>query len=46
MVSSLTQDYTYPIYYKGNDFKLAFASDGVISRADTTLPTTCDMQRP
>jgi branched-chain amino acid transport system substrate-binding protein len=46
MVSSLTGDYTYPILYKGTDFTLAFATDGVISRAETTLPTTCDMKRP
>ena len=46
MVSSLTRDYKMPIMYKGNDFKIAFATDGVISRADTTLPTTCNMQRP
>ncbi len=46
MVSSLTTDYDKPIMYKGNDFKIAFATDGVISREDTTLPTTCDMQRP
>ena len=46
MVSSLTRDYKMPIKYKGNDFKIAFATDGVISRADTTLPTTCDMKRP
>jgi len=46
MVSSLTTKYTHPISYKGKDFGLAFATDGVISRADTTLPTTCDMKRP
>ena len=46
MVSSLTKDYSHPISYKGKDFGLAFATDGVISRADTTLPTTCDMKRP
>jgi len=46
MVSSLSRDYKMPIMYKGNDFKIAFTTDGVISRADTTLPTTCNMQRP
>ncbi len=46
MVSSLSRDYKMPIMYKGNDFKIAFTTDGVISREDTTLPTTCNMQRP
>jgi branched-chain amino acid transport system substrate-binding protein len=46
MVSSLTGEYARPIMYKGNDFHIAFATDGTISREDTTLPTTCDMQRP
>jgi branched-chain amino acid transport system substrate-binding protein len=46
VVSSLTKDYKMPVMYKGRDFKLAFATDGLISRADTTLPTTCKMQRP
>ena len=46
MVSSLTGEYSRPIMYKGNDFHIAFATDGTISREDTTLPTTCDMQRP
>ena len=46
MVSSLTGEYSRPIMYKGNDFHVAFATDGTISREDTTLPTTCDMQRP
>ena len=46
MVSTLTGKYNRPIMYKGNDFHLAFATDGVISRKDTTLPTPCDMKRP
>ena len=46
MVSRLTKEYSRPIMYKGNDFQIAFATDGTISREDTTLPTTCDMQRP
>ena len=46
VVSSLTKDYKMPVIYKGRDFKLAFATDGLISRADTTLPTTCNMKRP
>lgn len=46
IVSSLTSEFKYPIFYKGNDFKLAFSTDGVISREDTTLTTTCKMNRP
>ncbi len=46
VVSSLTKDYKIPVMYKGRDFKLAFVTDGLISRADTTLPTTCNMKRP
>ncbi len=46
VISSLTETYEKPIVYKGTDYGLAFATDGVISRADTTLPTTCQMNRP
>lgn len=46
VVSSLTQEYQHPVIYKGRDFKLAFKTDGVVSRGDTALPTTCKMERP
>ncbi len=46
VVSSLTKDYKHSTIYKGRDFKIAFKTDGVASRKDTTLPTTCKMKRP
>jgi branched-chain amino acid transport system substrate-binding protein len=46
LVSSLSREAKRPIMYKGNDFHIAFVSDGVVSREDTTLPTTCNMERP
>jgi len=46
VISSLNKDVKHPIMYKGRDFKIGFKTDGVASRADTTLPTTCKMKRP
>ena len=46
IISSLSKDYKYPIVYKGRDFKIAFKTDGVATRKETTLPTTCKMKRP
>ena len=45
-VNSLTKSYKHPVTYKGRDFKVAFSTDGVASRKDTSLPTTCKMKRP
>jgi branched-chain amino acid transport system substrate-binding protein len=46
VVSSLTADAAIPVVYGGNDFGVAFETAGLVARADTTLPTTCEMDRP
>lgn len=46
VVSTLTADAPKPLIYKGKNFGVAFKTDGVATRADTTLPTTCKMDRP
>jgi branched-chain amino acid transport system substrate-binding protein len=46
VVSTLTADTPKHLIYKGKDFGVAFATDGVVDRADTTLATSCKMKRP
>jgi branched-chain amino acid transport system substrate-binding protein len=46
VVSTLSADAPKPLFYKGQDFGVAFRTDGVVARADTTLPTNCRMDRP
>ncbi len=46
VVSTLTSDAPKSLIYKGKDFGVGFKTDGVAERADTTLATTCQMERP
>ena len=46
VVSTLTDKAPQPIYYKGKNFGIAFQTDGVAERKDTSLATTCKMKRP
>ncbi len=46
VISTLTTDAAKHVIYDGKNYGLAFKSDGVAERADTTLPTTCKMERP
>ncbi len=46
VVSTLTEQAAMPVIYKGKDFGVAFATDGVVSSEDSTLVTTCEMDRP
>ncbi|MEE8506017.1 MAG: ABC transporter substrate-binding protein [Kiloniellales bacterium] len=46
VVSTLTSDAPKSLIYKGKNFGVGFKTDGVAERADTTLPTTCLMERP
>ncbi len=46
VVSSLTDKTSDPIFYKGKNYNVAFKTDGVAERKDTSLPTTCKMKRP
>jgi branched-chain amino acid transport system substrate-binding protein len=46
VISTLTDQVEKPVIYDGKNFGVAFQTDGSISRADLTLPTTCKMKRP
>jgi branched-chain amino acid transport system substrate-binding protein len=46
VVSTLSAEVSKSLIYKGKDFGVAFKTDGVVTRADTTLPTSCQMDRP
>ncbi len=46
VVSTLSPKAPKPLIYKGKNFDVGFKTDGVVERADTTLPTTCQMERP
>jgi branched-chain amino acid transport system substrate-binding protein len=46
VISTMTSDAPLPLIYKGKNFGIGFKTDGVVARADTSLPTTCQMERP
>lgn len=46
VISTLSSDAPKSLFYKGKDFGVGFTTDGVAERADTTLETTCQMERP
>jgi len=46
VVSHVSTDVKRPFIYNGENYKMAYKTDGWISRADLTLPTTCKMKRP
>ena len=46
VVSTLNPKAPKPLTYKGKNYDVGFKTDGVVERADTTLPTTCQMERP
>ncbi|MFQ5827762.1 MAG: branched-chain amino acid ABC transporter substrate-binding protein [Candidatus Methylomirabilia bacterium] len=46
VISTLTTKYKRPVIYAGRDFGVAFRTDGIVSREELTLPTTCEMKRP
>lgn len=46
VVSTLTADAAKTVVYEKKDFGVGFKTDGVATLADTTLPTTCKMERP
>ncbi len=46
VISTITVDAPKPVMYKGKNFGVGFRTDGVASRGDTSLPTTCKMKRP
>ena len=46
VVSTLASDAPKALIYKGKDFGVGFKTDGVAARADTSLTSTCQMERP
>jgi len=46
VISHVSTDVKRPFIYNGENYKMAYKTDGWIDRADMTLPTTCKMKRP
>ncbi len=46
VVSHISADVKRPFIYNGENYHMAYETDGWIDRADMTLPTTCEMERP
>jgi branched-chain amino acid transport system substrate-binding protein len=46
VISHVSTDVKRPFIYNGENYQMAYKTDGWISRADLTLPTTCKMKRP
>ena len=46
VISSMSQDIPRPMIYDGDDYGVAFATDGWVQANDVEQPTTCEMKRP
>jgi branched-chain amino acid transport system substrate-binding protein len=46
VISHISTDIKRPFIYNGENYKMAYKTDGWIARKDMTLPTTCKMKRP
>ena len=46
VVSHISTDVKRPFIYNGENYHMAYVTDGWIDSKDTTLPTTCKMKRP
>ena len=46
VISTMTEDVGRPFIYDGDDYGVAFATDGWIMSDAIELPTTCEMKRP
>ena len=46
VISTMTEDAERPFIYDGEDYGVAFATDGWITSDEIELPTTCEMKRP
>ncbi len=46
VVSTMTEAVDRPFIYAGENYGVAFATDGWVAAEDLELPTTCDMKRP
>ncbi len=45
-ISTMSQDVRRPMIYDGDDYGVAFATDGWVAAGEVEQPTTCDMKRP
>lgn len=46
VVSHVSTDVKRPFIYNGENYHMAYVTDGWVDRKDMTLPTTCKMKRP
>ena len=46
VISSMSQDVARTMLYNGDDYGVAFATDGWVPASDVEQPTTCEMKRP
>lgn len=46
VVSHISTDVKRPFIYNGENYHMAYVTDGWVDRKDMTLPTTCKMKRP
>jgi branched-chain amino acid transport system substrate-binding protein len=46
VISHISTDVERPFIYNGENYKMAYKTDGWIAREDLVLPTTCNMKRP
>jgi branched-chain amino acid transport system substrate-binding protein len=46
VISHISTDVERPFIYNGENYKMAYKTDGWISREELILPTTCNMKRP
>jgi branched-chain amino acid transport system substrate-binding protein len=46
VVSHISEDVKRPFIYNGENYKMAYKTDGWIAREDMVLPSSCKMKRP
>ena len=46
VISHVSENVDKPFIYNDENYGMAYITDGWVSRADITLPTTCKMKRP
>ena len=46
VISHISTDVKRPFIYNGENYHMAYVTDGWVDRKDLTLPTTCKMKRP
>ena len=46
VISTMSRDVARTMIYEGDDYGVAWTTDGWVAADDLALPTTCDMRRP